>query len=498
MGERILAAMLFVVALIVWRASQVSSHELDHRYKEGDQIPLYANKVRPFHNPSETYRYYDLGYCLPDNVKEKRLSLGELLNGDRLVSAPYQLEFLREKHSESVCKKKLSKKEVARFRAAVREDFLFDMHFDDLSVLGYVGSVDMEHSKHRYYLYRHIRFDISYNKDRVIGILAIMYANDVVDLTEDEEVDVEFLYTVNWEKTNTPFEKRMDQYYELPSLRRHLEIHRHSESAEAQEETGWKCIHGDVFRHPKYKSLFAACLGSGTQLLTLTVFIFVLAVVGVFYRYNRGALLTALIVIYALTSGIAGYTATYFYSKLGGTNWFRNLLLTGCLFCGPLFLTFCFLNTVAVAYTAAAALPLGTIFVIVLIWTLVSYPLLILGGIVGKNSKAEFQAPCRTTEYPREIPPLRWYRRTITQMAMAGFLPFSVICTELYYIFASVWNYRSYTGYGFLFIVFIILLMVTGFITVGLTHFQLAAEDHKWWWRYAPLSYPVPQPLPYP
>jgi len=41
---------------------------------------------------------------------------------------------------------------------------------------------------------------------------------------------------------------------------------------EAQEETGWKLIHGDVFRFPKHKSLLAAALGSGTQLFTLYVF----------------------------------------------------------------------------------------------------------------------------------------------------------------------------------------------------------------------------------
>ncbi|GKB35163.1 transmembrane 9 superfamily member 3-like protein [Tanacetum coccineum] len=85
-----------------------------------------------------------------------------------------------------------------------------------------------------------------------------------------------------------------------------------------------------------------------------------------------------------------------------------------------------------------------------------------IGGIAGKNSKAEFQAPVRTTKYPREIPPLPWYRKTAPQMAMAGFLPFSAI----------------------LFIVFIILLIVTAFITVALTYFHLAAEDPKWWWRW--------------
>ncbi|CAL9758931.1 unnamed protein product [Musa acuminata subsp. burmannicoides] len=68
-------------------------------------------------------------------------------------------------------------------------------------------------------------------------------------------------------------------------------------------------------------------------------------------------------------------------------------------------------------------------------------------------------------------------------MAMAGFLPFSAIYVELYYIFASVWGHKIYTIYSILFIVFIILIIVTAFITVALTYFQLAAEDHGWWWR---------------
>ena len=52
----------------------------------------------------------------------------------------------------------------------------------------------------------------------------------------------------------------------------------------------------------------------------------------------------------------------------------------------------------------------------------------------------EFNAPTRTTKYPREVPPLPWYRHTLPQMLMAGFLPFSAIYIELYYIFASVWG----------------------------------------------------------
>lgn len=163
-----------------------------------------------------------------DHLKEKKEALGEVLNGDRLVSAPYQLEFQRDKDSLSVCKKTLTKEDVGKFRAAVRKDYYFQMYYDDLPIWGFIGKVDKEGkdpSDYRYYLYKHIHFDIFYNKDRVIEINVRTDQNALVDVTEDNEVDVEFYYTVKWKETNTPFEKRMDKYAQSSSLPHHLEIH---------------------------------------------------------------------------------------------------------------------------------------------------------------------------------------------------------------------------------------------------------------------------------
>ena len=95
----------------------------------------------------------------------------------------------------------------------------------------------------------------------------------------------------------------------------------------------------------------------------------------------------------------------------------------------------------------------------------------------------DFDAPCRTNKIPREVPPIPWYRQGPCQVFMAGFLPFSAIYIELHYIFASVWGHKLYTLYGILFIAFIMLVIVTSFITIALTYFQLAIEDHRWWWR---------------
>jgi len=59
------------------------------------------------------------GTPMAGHETDKKEALGEVLNGDRLVGAPYKLDFKKEKDSEVVCRRKLSKEEVARFRNAV-------------------------------------------------------------------------------------------------------------------------------------------------------------------------------------------------------------------------------------------------------------------------------------------------------------------------------------------------------------------------------------------
>jgi transmembrane 9 superfamily member 1 len=86
------------------------------------------------------------------------------------------------------------------------------------------------------------------------------------------------------------------------------------------------------------------------QIFTLSLCIFGLALLGTFYPYNRGALFTALIVLYACTAGIAGYTAARLYRQMEGQAWGRAVLVTVLCYCGPFFAMFCFLNTVAIAY----------------------------------------------------------------------------------------------------------------------------------------------------
>ncbi len=113
----------------------------------------------------------------------------------------------------------------------------------------------------------------------------------------------------------------------------------------------------------------------------------------------------------------------------------------------------------------------------------VHFPLTVVGAVVGRNLTDEFKPPSRTNKVPREVPKITsWYRQPYVQVFMAGFLPFSAIYIELHYIFASIWGHKIYSLFGILFIAFILLVIVTSFITIALLYFQLAREDHRWWW----------------
>lgn len=143
-------------------------------------------------------------------------AFGKGLKGNRLVRSPYNLEFLVDKQSEVLCQKKLLKKEVADFQNAVSRNYLFQMHYDDLPVWGFLGRVQKNDSvnprQYRYWLYKHLHFEIFYNKDRVIRIRTLTDPNDCVELIDDKDILVDFLYTVKWNETSIAFENRMEKY----------------------------------------------------------------------------------------------------------------------------------------------------------------------------------------------------------------------------------------------------------------------------------------------
>ncbi|GLE09581.1 hypothetical protein PINS_up021309 [Pythium insidiosum] len=147
-----------------------------------------------------------------------------------------------------------------------------------------------------------------------------------------------------------------------------------------------------------------------------------------------------------------------------------------------IFVTVFFINALAVAYGTTYAIPFVTIVQVILVWFFVSFPLAVLGTILGRHGAAKGGFPCRVNKFPREIPEAQWYFRHPVMILLTGILPFGSIFIEMYFIFASFWNYKFYYVYGFMLLVFLILTVVTLCVTIVCTYFLLNSENYRWHW----------------
>jgi len=497
------------------------------RYRAHDHVGIIANTVGPFNNPTETYPYYSLPFCSgTGKQKRHKQDLGETLSGSRKVATPYDLTFLDPVPGRSLCEDYLDPQDLQAFKDAIEADYFFEMLIDDLPMWGYLGEVVHEEfllgksiQGARVYLYPHLHFSIGFNGDQIVSANVTTDARRRVDITDTSTgQEVVFSYTVEWFHTpQISYDDRMKRYADSTFLPTTFEIHWLSiinsfvlvllltaflsiilmrilkqdfskymeidEDELAEEETGWKMIHGDVFRVPPYLNLFAALIGAGAQLFFTVILLLLSVLMGAFKYTKRGALLTAGIMIFAVCGIFGGIVAGRLFKQLKGKNWAWNTILTAMVLPLPLTIVFAVVNTIAWSSNSTAALPLTTITLMVAIILFVHFPMTVIGAIVGRNLTEELKAPCRTNKVPREIPQVNvWYKHPAAQLFMAGFLPFSAIYIELHYIFASLWGHKIYTLFGILFMAFIMLTIVTSFITIALLYFQLAREDHHWWW----------------
>ncbi|CAM9594393.1 unnamed protein product [Ectocarpus sp. 12 AP-2014] len=502
-------------------------------YASRDDVPVIANNVFPYNNPAETYKYYSLPFCRPKTSERERQRFGEMLVGDRKVSTDYKLSFGVDMSIMRLCMHTLSPDELRQLSEAVKEGYYFEFFVDDLPVEGPIGQV-IGHDIHvplglwqgaaKVELYSHINFVIGYNGDRIVSVTTSPHEPEsdqsrYVDISNtDSEIEVEFTYSVVWREEDTPFSARMDKLAGGGFLPETFEIHwlsiinsfvlvviltvflgiillrilkkdftRYMDGDEddiGEEESGWKLIHGDVFRFPSHVNLFAALTGAGAQLCVVTISLLLCALLGVFRPTKRGSILTCILVLYSLTAWVSGLMSARLYRQLGGGKWVWNAITSSLVFPLPLLGVFSVVNTIAISQSSTAALPFYPVMVIVAMFVFIVFPMTVIGAIIGRNTTSDFQAPCRTTRVPRQVPKdVPWYRRDASQMVMSGFLPFSAIYIELHYIFASVWGHQIYTLFGILILAFLLLLVVCSFITVSLIYFQLGREDHRWWWR---------------
>eukprot|EP00667_Euglena_gracilis_P004133 EG_transcript_4153 len=251
--------------------------------------------------------------------------------------------------------------------------------------------------------------------------------------------------------------------------------------SEMQEETGWKVVHADVFREPKYAGLLACYVGSGAQLLGMAVVTLLFACLGFLSPARRGALMTAMLVVFALMGCLGGFVAAVIAKMFHEQSW-NTILLTGLWLPGKVFAVFFCLNMMMWAKQASNAVPFLMLCGLISLWFFVSIPLVFFGAALGYKQPA-LSPPQSVSQIPRFIPEPKWHMKPAVMVLGAGAVPFGAAFIELYFILSSLWLNKIYYVFGFFAVVFAILVVSCAEISIVLVYFQLCYEDYRWWWR---------------
>ncbi|KAG5189977.1 EMP/nonaspanin domain family protein [Tribonema minus] len=328
----------------------------------------------------------------------------------------------------------------------------------------------------------------------------------------DEPTTVRFTYDVVWDEADMPWTQRWDIYMHgvgdqihwfsitnsslivlfltalvamimLRALRSDIARYNAAELEEAKEESGWKLVHGDVFRPPHtLPTLFAVFIGTGVQLAVMTFLVLFFAMLGLVSPAQRGNILTCIMLLFVLMGAFAGYHAARIHKMFRGTSWLKVTLLAATLYPAVCFAIFFLINFALRMVGSTAAVSFSALATIMLLWLTVQAPLVFIGSYYGFKKELPEQ-PVRTNQIPRQVPPQPWFLHPAVALPFGGILPFGAVSVELYFILTAVWLQQLYYIFGFLLLVMVILVLTCAEISIVLCYFQLCAEDHRWWWR---------------
>jgi len=510
-------------------------------YQEGETVDLKVNKLTSV-KTQLPYPYYSLPYCKPEKVQDSVENLGETLTGDLIENSPYQIKMLVNETCKELCKVKLDETMKDKFRSMIEDEYLVNWMVDNLpaatryrSPSGEITYMDgfvvgMIQSGH-VYVQNHVTLHIQYHQNpekyegyRIVGFEVEPRTTSGTDAEANCAVDsapfdldafseIVYTYNVKWTESPVRWASRWDAYLKMTGgeihwfailnsllillflsgmvamilLRTlHRDITQYNEVAteeEAREETGWKLVHGDVFRRPHHSTLLAVSVGSGMQVVGMAVVTLLFAVIGLLSPAHRGSLLQSMMLLFTLMGVLAGYTSSRFVKVFDGdeARWKCTTLVTAFLYPGLFFSIFFVLNLMIWGAKSSGSVPFTTMFAVLVLWFGVSVPLVFFGAYAGFR-KSSIELPVKVAKVPRAIPEAPWYSKPLTTSLIGGMLPFGAVFTELFFIMSSLWLHQFYYLFGFLALVLVILAVTCAEISIALTYFQLTSEDYRWWW----------------
>ncbi|CAD5210142.1 unnamed protein product [Bursaphelenchus xylophilus] len=320
------------------------------------------------------------------------------------------------------------------------------------------------------------------------------------ELKKDSENTIVWSYSVKWEESSVPWASRWDILLKSTDVQIHWfsilnslvvvaclagflsviiirtvrkdisKYNRADDLEDALEETGWKLVHADVFRPPRYHMLLVNFVGTGIQIIGMVVVTVTFAMLGMLSPSSRGSLTSVAIFLYCFMGLVAGYHSGRLYKTFKGEKPRSCAFRTATLFPTVVLGTGFVINFFLIGKHSSGAIPFTTMIALLFLWLGIDLPLVFIGFHFGYR-KQPYSHPVRTNQIPRQVPDQPWYLKTLPCALIAGVLPFAIWENQFYYLF------------GFLWLVVGILFVSCTQIAIVVTYFQLCAENYHWWWK---------------
>ncbi|EMP29758.1 Transmembrane 9 superfamily member 2, partial [Chelonia mydas] len=409
-------------------------------------IELFVNRLDSVESVLP-YEYTAFDFCQAADEKRPSENLGQVLFGERIEPSPYKFTFKKEEKCKSVCtkvydpKKSEDKQKLDFLKKSMLLNYQHHWIVDNMPVTwcydvdnnqkfcnpGFpIGCFTTEkgHPKDAcvinaefreedtFYIFNHVDIKIFYHVVEKEAVGARLVAAKL------EPKSFKHTHIDNPDCSGPPMGISNKANGEIKIAYTYSV----SFQEDAQEEFGWKLVHGDIFRPPRKGMLLSVFLGSGTQILIMTF-----------------------------------------------------VTLSCCIFFRIVFADFFIMNLILWGEGSSAAIPFGTLVAILALWFCISVPLTFIGAYFGFKKNA-IEHPVRTNQIPRQIPEQSFYTKPLPGIVMGGILPFGCIFIQLFFILNSIWSHQMYYMFGFLFLVFIILVITCSEATILLCYFHLCAE----------------------
>ncbi|RCK62781.1 Transmembrane 9 superfamily member 3 [Candida viswanathii] len=370
---------------------------------------------------------------------------------------------------------------------------------------------------------------------------------------EDERTGIPYTYSVYWREDNTiDYDSRWELYYENESNGSHVHVHWISfvnsfiliflaslvvmivlikvlkkdiqnntnttalpttNDVDSNISSGWKNLINDVNHIPRGELFLSTLVAAGIQMFIAIIGVIVILMLNsigtknTFFNAHQGACFSISISFIIASGLISSYAGVLLHKYFRGDSLNQpydrfatvalSLLFSAALPAG-IFTVILVLNFFVWAKESSAALPFGTIVVLLSAFLLIQCPLGIIGGYYANNyTRVDFKTPppspmtekslyYQTARQPRKsskfFAVLFNYLRTV---CIYGIIPFGIVYVELLFIFNSVWLEKTtfYFMYGFLFITIIMLVIIIIESTIVAVYISLVVyNDPHWIW----------------